>query len=1613
MADTAEQVKEALLDATADLAERRTQRGHRTVTEEVLRHYYGRTPPQDLLAKDPLDLYASCVRHFQLAETSAPGRTSVHVYNPDSDEDGWSTGHSVIDVVSKDTPFIVDSILALMERRNLQVHVLVHPMFHIERDETGEIVVVDVPRGDPAQTESLLHLEVDRLARRGELEELETEVAGVMADVSAAVADWMAMRAKALELADELDGWAAEAADGNPRFVASVGTDPAETAELLRWMEEGSFTFVGYRAYSFEDDPDHPLIVSRPETGLGTLRQTESTTRDLGELPPETAEAARRPTVLNLTKANTVSTVHRAVPLDYVGIKEIDADGRVTGERRFLGLFTSTVYSGRVEDIPSVRAKVAAVMERANFHRTSHDHSRLLNVLQLFPRDEMFQIDVEELESMAMAMLDLRDRRQVSMLLRRDTFGRFLSVLVFVPRDRHNTDIRLKIQETLMEVYRGRSVRFSTEISDAPLARIHLVIYIDPTPAENLPDLEAVQTRLMQATRTWDDFLRSALIEAHGEDRGLELLATYDDAFDPGYRNDVLAESAVHDIDRLESLEADGFEVALHRPLEAEYNELRCKLFRSGDPITLSQFIPILHDLGAVVVDERPYEIGGYDRGSRFIYDIGLQLESELDHDGRTRFREALLAVWHDQAESDGLARLVVSAGLTWRQVTVLRGYARYLVQIGVKYSYLYLIDALHAYPDIARALVELFATRFDPEVAGREAETEVRRLLLKSIDGVASLDADRILRAFVEVIEATCRTNHWQTAAGQGHRPALAFKLDPRSISDLPRPLPAAEIFVYSPRTEGVHLRSGRVARGGLRWSDRMEDFRTEILGLMKAQSVKNAVIVPVGAKGGFVARRLPSGGSRDEVMAEVTACYRTFIGALLDVTDNIVDGRSVPPPDTVRHDGDDPYLVVAADKGTATFSDLANEIATGRSFWLGDAFASGGSEGYDHKALGITARGAWVSVERHFREMGVDVATTEFTAVGIGDMSGDVFGNGMLRSRAIRLVAAFDHRHVFVDPTPDAASGYAERQRLYETPRSTWADYDPALISAGGGVFPRTAKSVEITPQMQMALGLPDETVALTPDALVHAVLRAPVDLLWNGGIGTYVRASYETDAEVGDRSNDSVRVTAAELRCQVVAEGGNLGVSQRGRIEYAQRGGRINTDAIDNSAGVDCSDHEVNLKILLSLAEQNGDLTRKQRNQLLESMAEDVCAHVLANNYAQNESLSAALAQAPGMIQVHARLMRWLEAEAGLERDVECLPSNRELEQRRANGKGLTRPELAVLLAYTKNLVMMQLEASDLVSDPICDELVLQYFPVAIQDQHRNLVAAHPLRDELVAMLVSNDLVNRGGITMLHRLMDETSATAADIARAHLAAWTIYDLHPLWEKVRTLDNLVPAAVQTEMDLEIRRLGERASRWLLRNEAQPLQVGEVVRRYADRLKMLHVRTAESDLPTDVEEDIARYVDAGVPADFATEVAALGPAFGFLDLSNVADRTGIELDGVAELHALLDEQLDLSWLRERIIALPRDDHWQTMARSALRDQYFREHAQLTAAVLGRATPGSPEPAERLVADWLDANAVAAERCRRMFSDIKASTEHDLAHASVAVRALAQLTHSS
>ncbi|RBQ17037.1 NAD-glutamate dehydrogenase [Spongiactinospora rosea] len=1617
-----DEAKDDLLKAAAETCAHRAGGDNVSVAEavDVLRTYYRHVAPEDLLDRDPVDVYGPAMAHRRLAGHRPQGRALVRAYTPTLEENGWEPGHSVVEVVTDDMPFLVDSVTMELDRQEIGVHLVVHPQMDVRRDMTGKML----GPGDDDVTgqrlaESWMHIEIDRQPDAAVLKQLEADLQRVLADVRYAVEDFAKMRALAVRTAEDLS-------------VSPPPLPPAEvedSLDLLHWLADGHFTFLGYREYRLAQEGDGDALHAVPGTGLGILRMDKAGSDSFAAMPAELRAKAREKQILIITKANTRATVHRHAYLDYVGVKLFSPDGEVVGERRFLGLFTHVAYNESISRIPVLRRKLAAVLQEAGFAPDSHDGKDLIETLETFPRAELFQISVDELVPMALGVLRLRERKQVRLFLRRDDYGRYISCLIYLPRDRYTTKVRTRMQELLLTALGGSSIDYSVMIGESALARLHVVVRGErgrPLPETGAGvDAEELEARLAATTRTWEDDLADAVTELCPEQEAPALIKRYQAAFPEAYKADFPPRMAVADLRRLERL-AEGdhdIEINLYEPYDAAEGERRLKVYKLDRPISLSHALPLLSRLGVEVVDERPYEVdrdGDPATRDAWIYDFGLRSAASPEVAAeafKELFQDAFTALWRGEVEADGFNALVLQAGLTWEQVTILRAYAKYLRQAGSTFSLQYMQSVLAGNVRLARLLVLLFEARLDPK-RGPEVREEVsealREEILGALDDVASLDEDRILRAYLEMIQATLRTNHFQRDAEGRRKPYLALKFDPQAISVLPPPRPKYEIFVYSPRVEGVHLRFGKVARGGLRWSDRMEDFRTEILGLVKAQMVKNTVIVPTGSKGGFVVKRPPASGSREDVLAEGIACYRMFISGLLDLTDNLVNNEVVPPPDVVRHDGDDTYLVVAADKGTATFSDIANALAKEYGFWLGDAFASGGSIGYDHKAMGITARGAWESVKYHFRSTGVDVQTTDFTVAGIGDMSGDVFGNGMLLSRHIRLVAAFDHRHVFLDPDPDAAGSHAERARLFALPRSSWDDYDRSLISTGGGVWPRTAKSIPITPQVRAALGIPGDVVAMPPNELISAILTAPVDLLWNGGIGTYVKASGESNADVGDKANDGLRVNGADLRCKVVGEGGNLGLTQLARIEFARNGGLINTDFIDNSAGVDTSDHEVNIKILLDRVVRDGELTDKQRNQLFLDMTDEVASLVLRDNYAQNVVLAASRAQAPAMLHIHARYLRRMEREGWVDRDLEFLPSDKALAERRQAGLGLTAPEFSVLLAYTKLGTDAALLASDLPDDPYLASWLVSYFPSELRERLRAQMDSHPLRREIITTRVVNDLVNSSGTTFMFRFGEEIGASVSDIARAYLVTREVFDMPTFWQAVESLDNKVDTGTQLAMLLEARKLTERGTRWLLGNRRPPLDLASTVSFFAKGMNGLIPHLPKLLCGPDLaafEERRDGFAGRGVPYELAERTAAMVPAYSTFDLVEVASLTGRPVSEVAEVYFDLADRLQLARLRERVIALPRDNRWNSMARAALRDDLYAAHASLTRDVLTHTKPGlSPE--ERL-ANWSEANSAAVARSRQTLSEIWESDTFDLATLSVALRAIRTLVATS
>jgi glutamate dehydrogenase len=1572
------------IDHIAALASQRAPAGQGDLLARFARRYLHDTDVADLEGRAVDDLYGAMLTHWNLGVVRTTGAAEVALINPDIDTTGWRSPHTVVLIVTDDAPFLVDSVRLVLNRHDLGIHLMIHPMLWVERDEHGRVCALPDEGG---AVEAWTLVEIDQ-CDAVMCEAIQSELASVLEDVDQAVSDWAQMTERVLALATELDARTSD----DPRIAAEL---PA-TSAFLRWLTDGRFVLLGMASYTVDAKGELQMEL---ESGLGLLTKPHRVD------PPMTLQ--RR--LLAVSRADARSSVHRAARFTCVAVRRFDASGTITGEDRIMGLFAASAYRESVLDTPVLRERVAEVLDRSGFPPDAHAGRELRSVLEAFPRDELFEISSEELYHLALGIVGLQERQRVRAFAMSEPGDRYVSCLVYLPRNRFTTDVAGAIERMVKAAFHGSEAEHDTSVGTSALARVHVVVRRAPG-TRAVPHLAELEARIDAFTTSWTERLHAELVLALGEQGARELMTELGDEIPVEYQATTDPRAAVVDLRRLLSLDPAGpLATALQHRLDDEPSDLRFKLYRRGEPITLSSVLPLLENLGVAVVDERPFEFRFSDSRAAWVYDIGIRVPPSvaLDDTRRAEFQATFAHLFRGDVENDGLNRLVLVGGLTGRQVAIVRAYVKYLRQTGFPFSQPTIEAALARHSDIGRALAVLFGLRFDPtrerdrdaHVAGAQAELE------QALDAVPSLDDDRILRGLLALVSATTRTNAYRPqgdVAGGPARPVIALKLDPSRIPDLPLPRPMFEIFVYAPRVEGVHLRGGPVARGGLRWSDRREDFRTEILGLMKAQTVKNSVIVPVGAKGGFVVKQPPPG---DALRAEVVECYRMFVSGLLDVTDNIVGSDVVPPPHTIRYDGDDPYLVVAADKGTAAFSDIANDVAHAYGFWLGDAFASGGSAGYDHKAMGITARGAWESVRRHARALGKDADHDEMTVVGIGDMSGDVFGNGLLRSAHVKLVAAFDHRHVFLDPDPDPARTYAERKRLFELPRSSWADFDPLLISHGGGVYPRSAKVIELSPEVRRTLDV--DATALTPNELINAILRAPVDLLWNGGVGTYVKASAETHGDAGDRANDGVRANGADLRCRMVGEGGNLGFTQRGRIEYALAGGLIYTDAIDNSAGVDCSDHEVNIKILLNQLVASGDMTTKQRNELLSSMTAEVAELVLADNVAQTLALAIARVQAAPMVNVHVRYIQQLEREGWLNRELEFIPSDKQLSDRAAAGTGLTTPEFAVMLAYTKMADIAEVSATTFADDPYLEAELVGYFPRALRERFAGEILDHRLRREIIVTQVVNQMANISGISFDHRMTEETGAVTTDVLRAWVAARDVFDLIPLWEAIDAVGGSVAVTTQLGLFLEARRMVERGVMWLLRHRRPPLPLRETVNGFRPGVRLLSERLTplvRGPLADQTTALAAERIVAGVPADLAERSAIWPLMHTAFDLIELTEQRGCTAEQAAAAYWALFEHLDVTWLWNAIGGLPRIDRWQTHARAAVRDDLLSALADLAGDVVAHG--GSAE-------QWARVNEQAIGRAREVFAEIRRGGVLDLTTLSVALRQLRNLVLST
>ena len=1596
-----------LLSAAQQAAQKATKGKTRKLLQTFMAEYFAHVPMHDLEGLSGAELMALARSHLATGDSRKPKSPNVRVYNPDKKRDGWTSRHSVIEIVTEDMPFLVDSISAELTRRELPIHLVIHPICKVLRGKGGKLSAI-LARGQldvDARAESFMHFQITQQPD-DKLREIATSLVNVLKDVRAAVEDWRPMRERMEEIIEELNV--------EPRGIHPE--EASEIRELLRWLHDNHFTFLGFREYKISKSGRTARATVDAKSGLGLLRDSRVTifepSRDGAAVVPEIANSLARRELFSVIKTNQRSTIHRSVHMDAIGIKKFDAAGRVIGNRMFVGLFTSVAYNLSPRNIPLLRRRLQSLVDRAGYSRDSHDGKALVNILETYPRDELFQIDEDTLYDIATGILHLQERQQVALFVREDAFKRYVSCLVFVPRERYNTYLRQDMQDILSRGFGGEPAAFFTQLGDSPLARVHLIIKLMGATMPKY-NVDALQAEIAEAARSWSDKILDAIVERDGESRAHTRMSRFKDAFGPAYQVRYTAAEVMDDLDAIERIVDDGTEIDfnLYRPTGASPQSVRFKLYRPEEQIPLSDVLPVFEHMGFKVIDEAgPHlvRVPNARYGQLVVHDFGLEARSGAPIDlakVRDNFEDAFARVWHGEAESDGFNALIVGAGLAWREVVVLRAYCKYMRQIGITYSQAYMEQTLGRHSAFARLLVDMFQAIFDPARGKKADPQKLRKTYVAMLEQVASADEDRILSRFLNMVDSTTRTNFFQRAEDGGFKSYVSFKINSRAIEEMPLPRPFREIWVYSPRVEGVHLRFGYVARGGLRWSDRPEDFRTEVLGLVKAQQVKNAVIVPVGSKGGFVCKRPPTTGGRDAFLDEGIACYKIFLSGLLDITDNIVGTRIEQRPDVKRLDDDDPYLVVAADKGTATFSDIANSVSIKYGHWLGDAFASGGSQGYDHKKMGITARGGWESVKRHFREIGVDTQSQDFTCIGVGDMSGDVFGNGLLLSKHIKLLAAFNHMHIFVDPDPDPVKSWDERKRLFDMGRSSWSDYDTRKLSKGGVIFERSAKALKLTSQIKALFNFDKDTV--TPNELMKAILKHDADLLWFGGIGTYIKAATESAADVGDRANDAIRINGADVRAKVIGEGANLGATQLGRIEYAAHGGRLNTDSIDNSAGVDSSDHEVNIKILLGQVVQSGRLSGPARNKLLAKMTDEVGGLVLRHNYDQSQAITLIQARGIHVLDNMHRLMKSLERANRLDRAVEYLPDEETMSERATSKRGLYRPEIAVLLSYAKLWTYDELLASDVPDDPYLFNDLVRYFPTPLRDTFRADIAKHRLRREIVATRLTNNMINRMGGSFGNEVRDKTGKSIAEIARAWYIAQEVFEMPALWSGIEALDNKVPAETQTAMMADTQHLLEWVTLWFLRHGEKGLDIGTNTGAFQDGMRTL-AQNLSSTLPSHYVEDLKSraqpYIDHGVPEVLALRVSNLVNLYSGCDVVRLATRRKMDVLNVAKCYFAIGTRFRMGRLRAAAEHMEADSHWQQLAVAALVEEIYSHQLHLAERVLDSARKGG-QPTHA-VDEWIAANPALVAPTDLMLTELWNVDVDDLSMIAVASRQL-------
>lgn len=1590
-------------------------RGHsEELCAEFALQYFSTVALEDLKIWKIEDLHAACMHFWGMMLYRKHHEIKVRVYNPTFAADGWHSSYTIIEILVDEMPFLVDSIRVVIDRMKLYHNLIINmggiAISRNDKHELTHIYPITSHNAEGVILEEPILIQINKITDKLVVQELEHQLKLMLDEIRAVVADWPTMRQRVQESIVEVG-----------KLGHAIKNDIlSETQAFLNWIDDHHFTFLGMIDYQIKKIKNEQALVPVPGSDLGILRDKILAARKetVSDIMSPSCGLMDSAELLLMTKTNKLSTIHRDAYTDYIGIKHINSAGEVIGERRIIGLYTSAAYNTNPNHIPFLRHKVAQVMRNSDLSIRSHKAKVLLNIVETLPRDDLIQMSENELLDMAMGIFSIQERRQIRLFAREDIYKRFVSCLVYIPREQFNSSLRETMQNVLGHAFDSAKITHTTWFSESVLARVNFVVRLTPEQANKTWDFKAIERELIEVGRSWIDYFQKELYEVFNEEKANLLFEKYKQVFSNGYKDNFEPHVAVRDMMYVESLQASQ-DLLMHFYCDREEKEsFRLKIYQHDKTIPLAEILPILENLGMKAISERPYRLR-LEEGQVWITDFSLYYVREVDfslEEMQSRFQTAFVKVWHKEVENDSFNQLILAAGLDWCQVKIFRAYARYFKQIGFTFSQDYIAATLVKYAEIAKDCIALFETRFNPSLYDNRQERELyieklSNLIIKKLNDVSNLDEDKIIRQYVNVINCTLRTNYYQMDEGNECKNYLSLKFNCRSIIGMPKPCPLYEIFVYSPRVEGVHLRGGKVARGGLRWSDRREDFRTEVLGLMKAQQVKNSIIVPTGAKGGFIPKNLVAESSRDAAFQEAVICYRMFIKGLLDLTDNYVHGRIVRPKKVVFYDEADPYLVVAADKGTATFSDYANEIAKEYNFWLGDAFASGGSVGYDHKKMGITAKGAWESVKRHFYEKGEILDTKAFTVVGIGDMSGDVFGNGLLLSKEIQLVGAFNHIHIFVDPNPNPHVSFKERERLFALARSSWIDYDPTVLSKGGGVFERSAKSIPVSKEMKARFGIKKQTVE--PNELIAIMLVAKIDLLWSAGIGTFVKSSQETHADVGDRTNDAIRVNASDLKCRIIGEGGNLGLTQKARVEYDFQGGLVYTDFIDNSAGVSCSDKEVNIKILLNTDVMDGKLSYEERNSLLVSMTDDVAALVLKDNKSQPKAINLAAFQASS-IDLHIRYIHYLERSSKLDREIENIPDDKALLERKSLGKCLGMPSLSVLHSYSKMILKECLLASDLPEDSFLDKVLLEAFPHKLQSKYAVQIQKHPLRREIIATKLCNIIADEMGFSFVYRVKDETAASEASIVRAYLIARSVLGLDYILSQIAEFQDVITAEHEKIMLMIYVRLVRRMVRWLLRNSTN-LHIQENVDRYKDgfeTMRQILPDVLSSSALQKQMELLKTYKSWGVSAELAYELALTRSLFSAFDLIEASFVLGKSIKHTAVIYYKIGERLEIDWLRTQVIMHTTETRWDGLSREAIRDDLDKTQRSITEVLIKNHYHIKSKEID-IIDAWLGTRQASLSRWQEVVANFKASTTLNYTMFFVAIRQLMDLTEQA